>query len=101
MTKDRLLDEIDFAFRNDACLMVHAEDSYTEYIKIISLRFLKTFYQEMFTFSADIDGKVKVESKDWYQKGTLETNQYYIKRARTVLQEELEAIASLLAFDLH
>lgn len=102
MTKVELLTEANLALENNACLLLKAGDYFTDYAKIIAPHTVGNFIDEVECFGTDIDvppyedPHVAIHSIDLVHCGTREKNEYYVRGAKAILREEVEALFELV-----
>ncbi len=100
ITKNQLLQEANLALENNACLFLKAGDYFTDYAKIILPHAMSNFIDEVDCFGADVednyDHYVAIHSVDIIHCGTREKNEYYIRGAKAIPREEVEALFELV-----
>lgn len=102
ITKNQLLQEANLALENNACLLLKAGDYFTDYAKIVLPDTVKNFIDEVDCFGTDVDfpphedQHVAIHSVDLVYCGTKEKNEYYIRGAKAILREEVEALFELV-----
>ena len=102
VTKNQLLQEANLALENNACLLLKAGDYFTDYAKIVLPHTVKNFIDEVDCFGTDVafppyeDQHVAIHSVDLVYCGTKEKNEYYIRGAKAILREEVEALFELV-----
>lgn len=100
ITKNQLLQEANLALENNACLLLNAGDYFTDYAKIVLPYVVENFIEEVECFGTNVEEyyepHVAIHSIDIVYGGTREKNEYYIRDAKAVPLEEVEALLSLV-----
>lgn len=102
MTKTELLYQANLALENDACLLLDAGDYFTDYLKIITPYTVANFIGEVEYFGTDLDDSpyedplVAIHSVDLIHGDTKERNEYYVRGAKAIMMEEVEALFDLV-----
>ena len=102
ITKNQQQQEANLALEKNACLFLKAGDYFTDYAKIVSPHTVKNFIDEVDCFGTDVedlyaeDSHVAIHSVDLIHGDTKERNEYYVRGAKAIAMEEVEALFDLV-----